>query len=272
MNHMTVRLRRLFTSAPRLIRTLSTRADKTIDSEGPEKRDITLEKSSCGEYFTLLLQHRPVKTPMKNDLKIKNEILALAILDEWKHKAIKGRKLDVPRMHLTSLACEAIDNPLEEDDKAVVDSIMQYLYFDTTRFRATEDQDLLHKQSRHWDPIIGWFEQQYGCYLPIVYDDITNTTPVPKATIDIIRGNLETKARWPLVGLRYIAQNLKSMVLASSLTEKFLSVEQAVDLARLETNHQVDMWSKVEWEHDLDEHSVRACASAGSLLYHLSLP
>ncbi|GLJ59397.1 hypothetical protein SUGI_1507200 [Cryptomeria japonica] len=86
--------------------------------------------------------------------------LALAIANEWKGKESK-KKLDLPSMVLTTLAYEAIDNPFNETKDAVVSSIVEYLKFDTVRFRDTCHEELLEKQSRHWDPLIGWFEHTF---------------------------------------------------------------------------------------------------------------
>lgn len=224
--------------------------------------------------FILKLNSVPIKTPLRNILSVNNEPLALAILHEWKSKLPemkkRKKKLDVPNMHLTTLAYEAIDNPFNETNETIATAILEYLKFDTIRFRAVENEDLLHRQSRHWDPIVGWFEQQFNCHLPIEYGDITNTTSIPKFDLSKLHNNLLARGRWPLVGAKFMAQSLKSYVLTASLTEKFLGVEDAVNLARLETNFQVEKWSKVECEHDLDEQCVRARAAAGNLFYHLS--
>lgn len=235
-----------------------------------KKWELTVNKSDDEDAYTIKLNNISLKTPMKNLLKVKDRTLAFAIANEWKSK-VGQKKVDLKTMHLTTLTYEAIDNPFQESDELVVGSIIEYLKFDTVRFRDVENEELLKKQTRHWDPLIGWFEHKYDCHVPIEYGDIMATNDVPSSTEQSLKRLLGTHRRWPLLGIRSMTKNLKSFVLATSLMERFLKVEQAVELSRLETRHQVEKWSKVEWEHDIDEQSSNACVAAGSLFYHLNL-
>lgn len=220
--------------------------------------------------YIIRFRNVDLKTPLKNLLKVPSKPLAVAIENEWLAMETKKRK-DLKTMHLTTLAYEAIDNPFNESKEEVVDSILEYLKFDTIRFRDAENQELLKKQSRHWDPMVGWFEHKYNCHLPIDYGNITNTSAVPQLTLDTMSRYLHSHTRWPLVGVRFMTKNLKSFLLTTSLTERLLRPEQAVELARLETKHQIEKWSNVEWEHDIDEQVTNARVAAGALFYHLTI-
>ena len=211
-----------------------------------------------------------LKTPAKSPLKIKDESLALAIANEWRSELTK-KKINMTKMHLTALAFTAIDNPFNETKEDIANDMIEYLKFDTVRFRDVDNEDLLHRQSRHWDPLIGWFEHKFECHLPIEYGNLTNSGSMPEATSDILFRHLCSHERWPLVGINFITRNLKSFVLATSLMERFLKVDQAVELARLESIFQAEKWSRVEWEHDVDERCTSARVAAGTLFYHLSL-
>jgi len=247
-------------------------------SDGPKaepktsKRDwnLTLGRTDDDKAYIVRLNKIGLKTPMKNPLRITDETLALIILSEWKSAGFR-KKLNLTNMHFTTLAYEAIDNPFNESQAIMIDTIMEYLRFDTLRFRDTDHEELLAKQSRYWDPLVGWFEHKFTCHIPIDYGNITSTTPIPNSTQEIVSRHLESHKRWPLVGLKLMCRNLKSYIIASALTEKIVGVERAVDLARLETEYQTEKWSKVEWEHDIDEECTKARVSAGTLFYHLSL-
>lgn len=220
--------------------------------------------------FKIQIGNSVLKTPRKTPLRIGNESLALAIANEWKSELNK-KKMNLANMHLTSLAYTATDNPFDETEEDIANAMLEYLKFDTVRFRDTDNEEFLHRQSRHWDPLVGWFEHNYNCHLPIDYGDITNTSSIPKATSEQLLRHLCSHKRWPLVGANFITRNLKSFVLATCLMDRFLNVQQAVELARLETRFQVEKWSKVESEHDLDEQCTSARVAAGTLFYHLSL-
>lgn len=242
-----------------------------LNEDGRESCDwmVTIDSDDIST-FVIKLNGKEMKTPMSNSLRVPNMTLALAIANEWRGRS-RRKKLNITSMYLTTMAYEAIDNPFGEEAETLVDSILEYLKFDTVRFRDTQNQELLAKQSRHWDPMIGWIEHEFHCHLPIDYNALTDTNSVPDGTMKIFKQHLLSHERWPLIGARFITQNLKSFVLASSLMTRFLTPEQAVELARLETKHQTDKWTEVEWEHDIDEQCTNARVAAGNLFYHLTL-
>ena len=249
---------------------LSTEVTAKVEALKRGTTQVSIGKTDDGEAFTLKLDKTALKTPMKNLLRLQNETLALAIANEWKAN-IGKKKIDLSTMHLTTLTYTAIDNPFAESKETMVDDILEYLKFDTVRLRDVDNEELLSKQSRHWDPLIGWFEHKFECHIPIEYGDLASTGSLPKSTLETLSRHLHSHQRWPLVGISYMTRNLKSFVLTTTLTERFLSVEKAVELARLETRHQTEKWSKVEWEHDIDEQCTNARVAAGTLFYHLSL-
>lgn len=231
--------------------------------------NIEVDRAIDEPSFVLKLNSKIMRTPMNNLMRLKNETLAHAIANEWRIRS-RRKKLNLPSMYLTSLLYEAIDNPFEESKEAMIESILEYFRFDTVRLRDAENPELLAKQSRHWDPIVSWFEHKFKCHLPIDYNALTETISIPGATIDNVAKHLMLQSRYPLVGARFMTQNLKSYVLTTSLMDSFLKPEEAVELARLETRHQTEKWSTVEGEHDIDEQGTNARVAAGSLFYHLS--
>lgn len=232
-------------------------------------REITIGRTDDDRDFTIKLNNRNVKTPLKNLLRIPDETLTHIIANEW--KAQSPDKINLTTMHTTTLANTAIDNPFDETVEALIESILEYLQFDTLRFRTSEPPELFQLQQRHWDPIVDWFEFTYKCQIPIEYGNLTAPACLPTDTHQKISRHLGTHKRWPLVGLKFMTENLKSFILAASLAERFLQVEPVVTLARLETKYQTEKWSSIEWEHDLDEQAILARVSAGTLFYHLSL-
>lgn len=217
------------------------------------------------DYYTIKINNRNVKTPLGNLLTVPDETLAHIIANEWKAHT------DLKFMHATTLANTAIDNPFNETQTEVIDSILEYLRFDTLRFRTNEPPELAQMQHKDWSPVIRWFEQNYKCKIPIEDGCLTIADSLPDDTRNNLSRHLATLNRWPLVGLKFMTENLKSFILCASLAERHLRVGPAVSLSRLETKFQTEKWSSIEWEHDLDEKSILARVSAGTLFYHLSL-
>lgn len=234
--------------------------------------DVTIsrEEDDRQPVYRIKVGESTLKTPGKQILAVPDESLALAIANEWKTE-LRKKKFNLTNMHLTTLAYTAIDNPFKESNEDIVNSILEYLKFDTIRYRDVENEELLRWQSRHWDPLIGWFEHKYDCHLSIDYGDIIGASSLPDITIDTMHRNLVSYQRWPLVGLNFVTRNLKSLVLTTCLMNRFLPVDKAVEMARLETRFQIEKWPRVEWEHDLDEQCTNARVAAGTLFYHLTV-
>lgn len=227
-------------------------------------------KTDDNEAYTIKLGDKKLHTPNKNLFRVTNETLALAIANEWKTQVNK-KVINHQNMHLTTLAYTAIDNPFNESNELVADSILEYLKFDTMRIREADGgEDLANIERKNWDPVVDWFEKRFNVHIPIDYSQITKTIDISDSSLQTIRRNLISNKRWPLISIKYMSSNLKSYILTSTLTEKYLSSEKAVSLSRLETTYQTQKWSKVEWEHDLDEQILQSRVSAGALFYHLS--
>lgn len=62
---------------------------------------------------------------------------------------------------------------------------------------------------------------------------------VSPQTLAILRQHLNSYGDWSLVGYQQAVECLKSFIVASALLERHVSVEQACQLARLETEYQV---------------------------------
>jgi chaperone required for assembly of F1-ATPase len=67
-----------------------------------------------------------------------------------------------------------------------------------------------------------------------------------------------------LIALNYMAESLKSVILAIALTERQIEggVNEACYLSQLETIHQYEQWGKVEWHHDINESELKSRVSA----------
>lgn len=68
----------------------------------------------------------------------------------------------------------------------------------------------------------------------------------------------------------YGVDTLKSVVLTLACTEKFITPEKAVLLSRLEEEYQTGHWGRVEWAHDLSQHSLQARLSAVVLFVYFN--
>ena len=107
--------------------------------------------------YSIALDRRTVRTPMKALLLVPTSKLAEAIAGEWN---AQEETLNPACMPLTGLANAMIDRiaPRRTD---VIDELVRYLGSDMVCYRA-EDDPLNSNQAAVWDPYINWFESQMG--------------------------------------------------------------------------------------------------------------
>ena len=117
-------------------------------------------------------------------------------------------------------------------------------------------------------PLVNEFEQTFNCRLPVTesvfLDEISSE----------IKGKLSNYLRSfefnSLIGLQFILDNLKSVLLSLALINKTITVDDAARLSRLEQEFQIEKWGNVEWSHSLDLELLRSRVSSGLLFFILN--
>lgn len=75
--------------------------------------------------------------------------------------------------------------------------------------------------------------------------------------------------RWHLAAAEQLAACCKSVLLGLAVTAGKLSIEQTLEAARLEEDHQIERWGLVEGGHDIDIADLRVRVAAPSLFIRL---
>jgi len=227
-------------------------------------KTVSIVKSSNG--WEINLDQRKLKTPTGKPLTVPNEALAAAIATEW---SIQKETIQRHSMHLTALANTSQDNPHNKTSERLCEEIVEYLENDTLLFRMPESEqpELYELQCQKWDPILEWFCRKYCVDLKPSMDIISPEIPGP--AIHSVYKDLYSHSRPALFGLQFAVDGLKSLILAQAALKRFVSVEEAVDLSRLETDFQISKWGSVEWSHELDKEQVKARLAAAVLYVQL---
>lgn len=214
-------------------------------------------------WFEVNLDQRKLRTPTGNLFQVPSEPLALAIATEW-----NSQKETIKRqaMHLTTLSNTVLDNPMQRSRGDIVRGVLHFLETDTILYRSTEPQEFLELQKQEWDPVLKWFRSSYQVEL----DSTTSLMPpeIPEKTEEVITRRVNSLNDWALVGFQYGVENLKSIILMLAITDKRLTVEKAVQLARLETLYQTKIWGNVQWHHDVDIYQLQSRVAAAALFVH----
>lgn len=198
----------------------------------------------------VVLDGRPIKTPLRKVLLLPTEATAFVVALEWESQA---SQIAPHLMPATRIAMSAVDQMPVLREKTV-GQIMRFLETDTVCFREepekyTTSNVLTTKQEETWDPIIEWFSKEFEIE-PLettYYFHVTH----PEETTAALRKHIESLDDWELAAFDAAASSLKSFVLAAALLKYRVSPADALSASRLEETHQQDEWG---YEKGADAH------------------
>ncbi|KAJ6496537.1 ATP12-domain-containing protein, partial [Mycena vitilis] len=217
------------------------------------------------ESYTVLLDHRPLKTPSGNVLLVppRKSLVATLVAAEWENQETLLKHHALP---MTALASRAIDAMVNETTRTEVrHALLEYLDTDTICFYQDYPPQLVDLQAEHWDPLLSWarstFDVELNTFESLLYNSQPNET---KSKLDQV---LSTFDHWEMAAMERATYTTKSFIIALALVKKHLSVEQASSAARVEVASQIQRWGEVEDTHDVDFHDIRRqLGSAACLL------
>ena len=221
-----------------------------------EKRKLLSlsQKSStyASNWYTILLDNRPLRTPAGNSLTIPSLSLALGIAAEWDAQ----KEYLVPtQMPLMTLACTVLDQTSNSIAyQHIQENCMKYLFNDTTCYYTdpSEDRVLYRKQQKYWQKIhdfveralidmqesSGELKEKTGKDLrpaiAIGYCDgillsrnkgnqsTMGGLPHPPALVERLKTYVESLNAWELACLQAITMEAKSLLVGFSLIKSVL--------------------------------------------------
>ncbi|KAG9470213.1 hypothetical protein GDO78_018635, partial [Eleutherodactylus coqui] len=126
----------------------------------------------------------------------------------------------------TTLCNTALDNPTQRNKEQLIGASLKFLETDTICYRVEEPPGLVELQTNEWDPVLKWAE---GSIMGPV---------IPDETKEVFLRHLASYNSWSLLGIEFMVTQLKSLILAMALVDRFLTVQKAVKLSRLEEEYQ----------------------------------
>ena len=186
---------------------------------------VSTEASKGG--FAILLDGRPLRTPVKAPLEVPAPALAEAIAAEWDGQ---GARLDPRGLILTKLANTAIDRVAPQSGRVVAE-IVDYAASDLVCYRAAEPESLAARQSAAWDPVLDWARTALDAdFRPVV--GIVHQTQSPSALRAMDR-HLRDRSPWDLAAAYSITTMLGSALLAAATVAGVTLVGERVDAPSL---------------------------------------
>ena len=210
----------------------------------------------CAGGFTVRLDARAVKTPLKADLILPTLQMAQAIAVEWDAQTGLVKPDTMP---VTRAANSAIDKIVPQFDE-VAGLLAAYGASDLICYRATDPQALIARQAQAWDPLLAWSVEVLQAPLVATAGVIHITQPEQS----LARLSALVKALDPfrLAGIHDLIAIGGSLVLALAVTQRKITAEQAWGLSRIDEVWQQELWGTDDEAAELAAYRKRAFLEA----------
>ncbi len=188
------------------------------------------------DVFTILLDDRAVKTPLKADLLLPNAMLAKVVAAEW---AAVEEKIDPAAMPMTGFANAAIDR-IAPERAAFVAAIAGYAQTDHFCYRAQDQDALFTRQIAVWDPWLDWAAARYGVAFTIV-TGIMHAEQPPE-TLTKLSAEVAARSDFELAGMAKLTHLAGSLVAVLALLERAGEAQAVWDAVCLDEDWQAEQW------------------------------
>ena len=187
------------------------------------------------------LDGRPVRTPLREALRVPARALADAIAAEW--NAVEG-DIDPRKMPMTGLANAAIDR-VAPDRAAFAAGLAKYAEADLACYRADGPEGLVGRQGEQWDALLGWARRRFDVDFAVT----TGITHVeqPAATVERLAHAVSTLDDFCLAGLSPMVTAGGSLVAALAVAEGAWQPDRAWAAVSVD-----DEWQRERWGSDAE--------------------
>ena len=206
----------------------------------PQLRKRFYERAHAGEGeggFALLLDGKPVKTPLRRPLAAPSRALTEKIAGEWNAQA---GLIDPGRMPLTRLANAVID-AVTDAPRPVAAEVANYLGSDLLCYRAEAPAGLVELQARHWDPALAWARDALGARF-VLAQGVMHVAQ-PKEAVAAARAGIPTDP-WRLGAVSAITTLTGSGLLALALNAGAFDDDAAWVAAHVDEDWQMSQWGR----------------------------
>jgi len=191
-----------------------------------------------GESFRILLDGRPVKTPLHNILHLPCGTVAEKIAEEWR---AQGEKIDFSTMKLTQLGYTLADK-ITAERAAVIAATAAFLETELICYYTPEPRELYERQKKLWQPVAETFTAETG----ILLNSVTSVFGGVQSAADVavFAKHLAALDDLSLTAAQAAAGLLGSAVLGYLLAKKRIDAETAFQAALAEELYQAEKWGE----------------------------
>ena len=197
-------------------------------------KSVKLKSHSSGHI--ILLDEVTLRTLSGNELIIGNRLIAHKVKKEWSKVKKEINYTDMPY----TKTCFLTADRSERESLKLKDKLVGYGMSDLLCYRADKGSDLVKTQSKSWDPLVDWLQNQLDITLLISH----SLAPIEQSR-DLEKGL--SKLLLPIEPLSLTAMNelvtlSNSLIIGLALLKGKISPEKAWKIMRIEEEWQRNIW------------------------------
>jgi chaperone required for assembly of F1-ATPase len=191
--------------------------------------------------FSIRLDERPLRTPLKRALELPTKALARAVATEWEEQA---EKIEPHTMPLTRLANTALDR-VEPDRDRIINEIVDFAGSDLVCYRAEQPFGLVERQATDWQPVIDWARSALAAEFQVT-EGVVHVRQ-PQAALHATRDYLAQKSAWDLTAIHNITTLTGSALIATMACANAVPASEAWTAAHVDEDWQIEHWG---WDEE----------------------
>lgn len=190
--------------------------------------------------YTVQLDARPVRTPLKAPLVLPTIALAKAVAAEWQ---AQEKAVNPETMPFTRIANSAIDK-VRPQFAAVADMLADYGGSDLLCYRAEGPAGLVARQAQSWDPLLDWARDDLAA--PLRQATGVMHVAQPEASLAALRHQVQAMSAFQLAAFHDLVAISGSLVLALAVARGRITAEEAWTRSRVDEDWQISLWGEDE--------------------------
>ena len=213
-------------------------APSAIRRELPKRFYEQAAAAETGEGgFTVLLDGRGLRTPLRRRLVVPTRSLAERLAAEWMSQ---GERIDPATMPATRLANTVVDG-VADDPAAARKDLAGYIETDMLFYRAGYPERLVARQRETWDPILAWAEQRLDARFQLA-EGVMHVAQAPAAVAAFRAWIDAVEQPFAIAALHQMTTLTGSALLPLAVAEGHLDVDTAWTAAHLDEDWNTELW------------------------------
>lgn len=204
----------------------------------PRPKRFYQRVSVDGPPFRVLLDDKPVSTPLRRPLVAPTRAMADAVAAEWDAQVTE---VDPSSMHVMRLLATWIDK-VADGRAALTDELLAHADADLICYRADNPADLKARQDRTWQPVLNGLRDRYGLSIN-VGEGVLPFTQLP-ATKSRLREVVDGLDAGRFTAAQAVAGITGSLALAITMADGATTAAGVFEAALLDELYQRDKWGE----------------------------